>query len=693
MTTLPKISIVTPAFNCGRYIRRCIESVVAQEYPNFEHIVVDGGSTDNTVEILREYPHVTWVSEKDNGEANALNKGIRMVTGDVVCWLNADDFMSPNAMIPVGRAFAQNPEWEVIYGKTDMVTPHGAVLWVKQSIPNASVKTLVKWWEHVSMPHQPSMYFKRKLLDRVGPINEELHFSIDLELWLRCAVETRFHYIDQTLSCANQRTDCKSEGTRDDQVKSHWKVLLPFLSHLSFDERVDFWGDYYIGRLTGLNGHSNLENTRFPDSEEALLGVVRAITLHKRALGILRYLFPEEQALVAVAELLGARGIYFEEGELISVPDRELPSRRSNPEKSIVIDGIFFERARTGIFRMWDSILKEWSTTPFARRVVVLDRSGHAPRHPGIQYRVVPRADTTNLKGEQQLLERICEQENAALFISTYYTSVETVPSIMPVYDMIPEKTGFDLKEPDWVAKHIAIKRASAFFCISHSTRNDLLELFPDINPACAVVTHCGIDRHRFKPAAIGEVMALSQRLVLDRPYFMLVGGKAGYKNAPMFFEAIKTIPTQCGFKVLVTGAFSEKELNGLQTGCELVVATLTNDELNAAYTGALALVYPSKYEGFGLPILEAMACGCPVISTPWTSLPEVGGSAVMYVKDAQSLANAIVEIQRPGAREMLIAAGYEQIEKFRWDTMAGQIQDVCEQVIRATQGRGARTA
>jgi glycosyltransferase involved in cell wall biosynthesis len=693
MTTLPKISIVTPAFNCGPFIRRCIESVMAQEYPNFEHIVVDGGSTDNTVEILKQYPHVRWVSEKDNGEANALNKGIKMVTGEIVCWLNADDFMSPKAMVPVGQAFALNPEWELIYGKTDMVTPHGAVLWVKQSVPNASVKTLVKWWEHAIMPHQPSMYLKKKLIDRVGPINEELHFSIDLELWLRCAVETPLHFIDRTLSCATQRTDCKSEGTEAEQVKSHWKVLIPFLSYLSFDERVDFWGDYYIGRLSGLNGHNHLENPRFPDSEEALLGVVRAITLHKRALGILRYLFPEEQALVAVAELLAARGLYFEEAELISVPDRELPVRRSNSERSIVIDGIFFERGRTGIFRMWDSILKEWSTTPFARRVVVLDRSGHAPRHPGIQYRVVPRADTTNLKGEQKLLETICEQENAALFVSTYYTSVGTVPSMMPVYDMIPEKTGFDLMEPDWVAKHLAIKRASAFCCISHSTRNDLLELFPDINPACAVVTHCGVDRQRFKPAPTSEVMALSQRLDLDRPYFMLVGGKAGYKNAQMFFEAMKTIPTQHGFKVLVTGSFSERELNGLRTGCDIVVATLTNDELNAAYTGALALVYPSTYEGFGLPVLEAMACGCPVISTPWTSLPEVGGSAVMYVNDARSLANAMVEIQRPGTREMLIAAGYEQIEKFRWDTMAGQIQDVCEQVIRATQGQSTQSA
>jgi glycosyltransferase involved in cell wall biosynthesis len=686
MTALPKISIVTPAYNCEQYIRRCIESVTAQGYTNVEHIVVDGGSTDDTVQILKQYPHVRWISERDNGEAHALNKGIKMVTGEIVCWLNADDFMNPNSLSPIGEAFAKNPDWELIYGKTNMVSPDGAVLWVKESLPNATIKKLVRWWEHATMPHQPSMYFKKALLDRVGTINEALHFSIDFELWLRCAIETRFHYIDRVLSCATQRADCKSDGTESAQVKSHWRVLLPFLNYLPIDERIDFWSDYYIGRLTGLNKHSRLESTCFPESEEALLGIVRALSVHKRALEILVYLFPDKQAALAIAEMLVARGLFFDGTELISVPDRQLANRRSQAEQTIVIDGVFFERGKTGIFRMWDSLLKEWSTRPFGRRIVVLDRSGHAPRHPGIHYRLTPRGDIGNLQAEQRLLETICKEENAALFISTYYTSIESIPSVMPVYDMIPEKTGFNLSDPDWMAKHIAVKRASAFFCISHSTRSDLLEVFPDIDPGSAVVTHCGISRQQFKPAPVADVIALRQRLKLDRPYFILVGGKTGYKNAQMFFEAMQMLPTQQGFKTLVTGFFSERHLSDLQTGCEIVVATLSNDELNAAYSGALALVYPSKYEGFGLPVLEAMACGCPVISAPWTSLPEVGGNAVMYVDSALKLANAMVEIQRPGLRETLVAQGFEHLSKFRWDIMATQIQEVCDQVIEATQ-------
>ncbi len=685
MSNLPQISIVTLAHERVASMRRCIESVCTQHYPNFEHIIVDKGH-DTTLDLMRQYPHVRWIAERGDGEGKALNTAMKMATGEIVCVLHADDLMSPNALTAIGQALAVNPEWDVAFGKTDFLTLLGATVEGAASLPNTTVRSLMTWWNHSTDPHQSSVYFRRKLLDRVGPFNENPDISTAREFWLRCAVETRFHGINRALSCVQDGHGRIAESA----IKNTWSVVLPFLSHLSFDERVDYWGDYYIGRLSGLNGYAECESTRFPDSEEALLGVVRAISLHKSALGILGYLFPDQNALVAVAELLAARGLYFNEAALISVPDRGIHARRSQPEKSIVIDGIFFERCRTGIFRMWDSILREWSSSSFARRIVVLDRSGHAPRHPGIHYRLTPRADTTNLNDEQKLLETICAEENAALFVSTYYTSINTVPSVMPVYDLIPEKMGFNLTEADWVAKHLAIKRASAFCCISHSTRNDLLELFPDIDPASAVVTHCGLDRRIFKPAPAAEVMSLCQRLNLDRPYFILVGGKAGYKNAQMFFEAMRTLPTQHGFKVLVTGSFSASEIKGLETGCEIVTATLTNEELNAAYSGALALVYPSKYEGFGLPLIEAMACGCPAITTPWTSLPEVGGSAVMYVNDARSLANAMVEIQRPGTREMLIAAGYEQVEKFRWDKMAGQIQDVCEQVIRATQGRGA---
>ncbi|HEY0552580.1 MAG TPA: glycosyltransferase family 2 protein [Verrucomicrobiae bacterium] len=116
MSVLPKISVVTPSFNSIHTIRETIESVRQQNYPNVEHIVMDGGSKDGTVEVLKEYPHLRWVSEKDEGHYDAMNKGIQAATGDVIEILNSDDCLRPGALETVGRGFAEHPEWDAIFG-------------------------------------------------------------------------------------------------------------------------------------------------------------------------------------------------------------------------------------------------------------------------------------------------------------------------------------------------------------------------------------------------------------------------------------------------------------------------------------------------------------------------------------------------------------------------------------------------
>ena len=112
----PRISIVTPSFNSGKYIEDAILSVLGQKYENFEHIIVDGGSKDGTVEILKKYPHLRWVSEPDKGQSDALNKGFRMATGEIVGWLNADEFYLPKAFETIASAWTIHPEATIWYG-------------------------------------------------------------------------------------------------------------------------------------------------------------------------------------------------------------------------------------------------------------------------------------------------------------------------------------------------------------------------------------------------------------------------------------------------------------------------------------------------------------------------------------------------------------------------------------------------
>ena len=112
----PKISVITPSFNQGRFIEQTIQSVVSQGSNSFEHIVIDGGSTDETLEVLRRYPHLKWVSEADEGQSDALNKGFDMAQGEIIAWINSDDWYAPGTFHAVSKFFDENPNEDVVMG-------------------------------------------------------------------------------------------------------------------------------------------------------------------------------------------------------------------------------------------------------------------------------------------------------------------------------------------------------------------------------------------------------------------------------------------------------------------------------------------------------------------------------------------------------------------------------------------------
>jgi len=132
MNQPPKISIITPSFNSVRTIRETIKSVQNQNYPSLEHIVVDGGSTDGTVDILKEYPHLHWVSEKDEGHYHAMNKGIEKATGEIVNILNSDDYFRAGALIEVGKSFKTHPDWDGLFGDIVYVDGQGRELYRRE---------------------------------------------------------------------------------------------------------------------------------------------------------------------------------------------------------------------------------------------------------------------------------------------------------------------------------------------------------------------------------------------------------------------------------------------------------------------------------------------------------------------------------------------------------------------------------
>ena len=160
-----------------------------------------------------------------------------------------------------------------------------------------------------------------------------------------------------------------------------------------------------------------------------------------------------------------------------------------------------------------------------------------------------------------------------------------------------------------------------------------------------------------------------------------MVGASTGYKNTNLFFEAFVKLSSRNGFDIVCTGSGSvlAPEWRTYTSGSTVHMLQLSDEELVVAYSGAIVLAYPSKYEGFGLPILEAMACGCPIITCANASIPEVAGEAAIYVNDndAEELANALCEVQKPGIRQLLVNRGIEQAKKFTWSSTAKTVTSV----------------
>ena len=224
---LPRFTIVTPSFQKAKFIEQAIQSVLFQDYPNVEHIILDGGSTDGTVEILKKYSHLTWLSEPDEGQVAALNKGITMAKGEIIGVLNADDYYEKRAFQTALRIFQQRSDVSVLVGNCRIVDQDGKTLVFNR--PRVRLEELLQPWRY-HFPVNPSAYFYRKKLHSVVGWYQERHgVAFDYEFLLRLASKTKFFYLDQVLGNFRYYRETKTHQNRDhnlsDQIaisKEYW---------------------------------------------------------------------------------------------------------------------------------------------------------------------------------------------------------------------------------------------------------------------------------------------------------------------------------------------------------------------------------------------------------------------------------------------------------------------------------------
>jgi glycosyltransferase involved in cell wall biosynthesis len=233
----PRVTIVTPSYNQGEFIRATIESVLAQDYPELEYIVMDGGSTDQTAAIVAEYgSRLTWISEKDRGQAHAINKGFAMASGEIVAWVNSDDLLLPGAVQRAVRGFGSAPRGVGgIYGEGYLMDRQGRF---KRRFPHTEPFNLWKLMYLSDYILQQSTFFRRTAIAEIGWLDENLHYAMDWDLLIRLGKRFGLHYIPEYLGALREYPEAKTFAGGSRRIE---EIRMVLERHTGLKRAPGYW--------------------------------------------------------------------------------------------------------------------------------------------------------------------------------------------------------------------------------------------------------------------------------------------------------------------------------------------------------------------------------------------------------------------------------------------------------------------
>jgi glycosyltransferase involved in cell wall biosynthesis len=629
-----KVSAIVSTYNSEKFIRGCLQDLIEQtlyQQNELEIVIIDSCSSEIEGEIVAEfqsiYPHIVYERTPTREPLyTAWNRAIKLARGRYITNANTDDRHRFDALEKMAAYLDRDSALSLVYAD-QLITTTPNDTFAQNTAEN-------KWnwppytYEQMQLGccvgSQPM--WRKSLHDKYGYFREEFKCCGDYEFWMRIG----------------------SQGEK--------MALIPTILGL-----------YYFnsqGLEHGAPGRAAEECDLICQEYDIPSLYIPKQSGTERQFSDLQY-----------------------QGTVLTAEEREdlaqFTQRKEKISPKIAIDGVFFQLNQTGIARIWRSLFAEWIESGFAAHIVVLDRNKTAPIVAGIEYRNIAAYDYDRTGDDARMLQFVCDEIGVDLFISTYYTTPLFTPSVFMAYDMIPEVIEANLQEPMWQEKHHGIIHACRYISISQSTANDLVKFYPQIDPDSIEIAYCGIPSE-FSPATPDDVRAFKAKHNIKKDYLLLIGSRMsldGYKNAILLFRALPEFPQKDAIEIVCVGGDYnlEPELAALAGDIPVHLLRLDDATLRVAFTGAMALVYPSRYEGFGLPVAEAMACGCPVITCRNSSIPEVAGDAAIYVDEDKidDLVDALSKVQNPELRQILIDRGFDRVKQFSWAKMADIVADV----------------
>lgn len=273
------ITIITPVYNGENFIESCLKVVIDQNCPDVEHLIIDGGSTDRTVETIKnyaeKYSHLRWISEPDQGQSDAMNKGIKMAKGEIISFLNVDDFYEPNVLNRVVEIFKDLPEFSFLVGNCHILGDNDKILNI-QKPANLTLKDLLKGFMINPPPVNPSAYFYHKSIhDKCGLYDVNEHYVMDNEFFLRAIQIAKIKYIDETWGNFRHIPGTKSYyygKVNNYFIERYNQLLRQHINDLPVFERLPFYWEWYI---------YNKVKYFYRHPQEFFPSVIRKISLNK----------------------------------------------------------------------------------------------------------------------------------------------------------------------------------------------------------------------------------------------------------------------------------------------------------------------------------------------------------------------------------------------------------------------------
>ncbi|PZM14876.1 glycosyltransferase [Rhizobium tubonense] len=744
----PKISIVTPSLNQGRFLQQCLDSVAAQNWGNLEHFVIDGGSTDDSLEILKRNDQLTsFVSERDSGAAHAINKGLAKCTGDIVAWLNADDFYLPGAFEELAAKWREKPDASFWFGnglrvdeagKTKAVFNPGPIIYNRDA--------LIEGLDYIL---QPATFMNPKVLKEAGGLNIDLRWSFDWELWIRLAELAPPATIDVPLAASREwgATLTANGGFR--RAEELRLMAERYSGKATTHGAVSYWLDTLVNAMKSdpslFKGDVQSALHEFWCAVQSdmqrlsvnTMGMPTSRSAEPERPAILGDLFPRysgasdsltrrvKRVLRKIVRLVGAdrpttshqpklNPLPIKEGdiEIVSFAERPQPlqsgierlvenandiARHPGEIERLVIGvDLFPLNAGTsgGIVPWVKGVLREMVRLYPMDRVVLFHRPGPPPLlFEGENVEFVPLAEHPVAFYSE--MARHCEYLHVRAIIRTYpqehHPNIPFERQIFVIPDIQHEFF------PEFFAKDVLAARRRAFaYALSCG---GAIATMTDHSRATLVKNGWTITDDVFlMPAALPEELraepadgALPEKARAFDRFFYMPANIWLHKNHHRLFEAFRDVqpllPPNTGLVLTGSPDGFIDAIKGFEDLPIVHLGFVPHEQVAALFREAVALVYFSLFEGFGMPLLEAFNHGTPVLCSNAASLPEVGGDAVLSCDptDVRAMTQLMSRIvNEEGLRECLSAKAAKRLAAYNWATPAHSLRAALNRVAHA---------